>query len=209
MIDPFALQLLPCLDDPRSEEDRGQAQCVLPLLFPLRLETQPPQSEKLAQDYILRLQQCPYPRSSQGELNFHHSILPCLPIEYANLEQVLVILGATVLAGLGVWGNLLLRQEFQIRWFFPKGTYLDKFLDKNEEYFPFGGVRGTVFFHDVDFAAELGTVQSFVEDLRGQTDIVDAVDSWTDAFLKYSNNHFGTNLPGEALNKVIIFLPDP
>ena len=45
------------------------------------------------------------------------------------------------------------------RWFFPKGTYLDKFLDKNEEYFPFGGVRGTVFFHDVDFAEQLDTVQ--------------------------------------------------
>ena len=32
-----------------------------------------------------------------------------------NLKQVVVILGATVLAGFGVWGNLLLRQEFQIR----------------------------------------------------------------------------------------------
>ena len=32
-------------------------------------------------------------------------------------------------------------------------------MDKNEEYFPFGGVRGTVFFHDVDFAAELSAVQ--------------------------------------------------
>ena len=32
-----------------------------------------------------------------------------------HLKQVVVILGATVLAGLGVWGNLLLRQEFQIR----------------------------------------------------------------------------------------------
>ena len=45
------------------------------------------------------------------------------------------------------------------RWFFPKGTYLDRFLDKNEEYFPFGGVRGTVFFHDVNFADELSAVQ--------------------------------------------------
>ena len=96
-------------------------------------------------------------------------------------------------------------QQFCPRWFFPKGTYLDKFLDKNEEYFPFGGVRGTVFFHDVDFAAKLDAVQGFVEDLRGQSDIIDAVDSWTEAFIRYSNNHFGTNLPGGvALNKVIV-----
>ena len=60
-----------------------------------------------------------------------------------------------ILVGAGV----AIKQIHRCRWFFPKGTYLDRFLDKNEEYFPFGGVRGTVFFHDVDFAEQLGTVQ--------------------------------------------------
>ena len=55
--------------------------------------------------------------------------------------------------------RVAMMKQIQRRWFFPKGTYLDKFLDKNEEYFPFGGVRGTVFFHDVDFAEQLDTVQ--------------------------------------------------
>ena len=66
----ICVQLLPGLDDPRPEEDRGEAQRVLPLLLALRLETQPPQSEKPAQDHIFRLQQNPNPHSSQGYLNF-------------------------------------------------------------------------------------------------------------------------------------------
>ena len=63
-------QLLPRLDDPRPEEDREQAQRALSLLLALGLEAQPPQSEKLAQDCIFRLQQTPRPHSSQGEHNF-------------------------------------------------------------------------------------------------------------------------------------------
>ena len=46
------------------------------------------------------------------------------------------------------------------------------------------------------------TTKGFVDELRSQTDIVDAVDSWTDEFIKYSNNHFGTDVPDVAMNQV-------
>lgn len=104
--------------------------------------------------------------------------------------KITVLLVAAVITGIGIWGNVLLKQEFQIRWFFPKGSSLDLFFDKSEEYFPNTGFRVTVFLHEIDYGTDLARVQAFVDDLRNQTDIVNEVDSWTDNFVKYVNNHF-------------------
>ena len=79
-------QLLPRLDDPRPEKNWVQAQRVLSLLLALGLETQSPQSEKLAQDYIFRLQQIPHPHSSQGEFKSPD----CIFLQYTSFKGAFI-----------------------------------------------------------------------------------------------------------------------
>jgi len=44
---------------------------------------------------------------------------------------VLVITG--VLLGFSVWGNVLLRQEFDPMWFLPKDSYLSLYVEQNDK----------------------------------------------------------------------------
>ena len=119
--------------------------------------------------------------------------------------KVIVILVTCGITGVGIWGNILLRQEFDMTWFIPPGTYLSDFFIKNKEYFPFGGDRVTVFCHDLDYVNDYFELDNLVKQIEAQTDIVDNVDSWTNNFNKYMNDHFVNNgdpqMPGTELAK--------
>ena len=104
--------------------------------------------------------------------------------------KVVVILLTCGVTGLGIWGNVLLRQEFDMTWFIPPDTYLSDFFIKNKEFFPFGGDRVTVYCHDVDYVNDYYELDYLVKQIEAQTDIVDNVDSWTNKFNKYFNDHF-------------------
>ena len=88
-------------------------------------------------------------------------------------------LGIT-LAALGCWGAA---------WFLPEGTYLASWFAKNRQYFPLGGDRVTLYLYDLDYANEFEKIQSLVDSIENQTDIVDDVDAWTTGFSNYVNGY--------------------
>ena len=114
--------------------------------------------------------------------------------------KVLVLIFVSVVTGFGIWGNLLLEQKFDITWFLPPDTYLAKFFVKNKIYFPFGGDRVTLYFHDVDIQSQLNDIRSLVVDIQNQTDIVDEVDDWTLLFVNYANKYLLTKGQGKLPN---------
>jgi Niemann-Pick C1 protein len=115
--------------------------------------------------------------------------------------KVLVILVTAGVTGVGIWGNILLRQEFDPTWFLPPETYLSQWFKANAKYFPFGGDRVTIYCSSVDYINEFDKLDQLAKDLSNQTDIVDQVDSWTTDFRRYLEDNFnGEQVSGLVLN---------
>ena len=54
-------------------------------------------------------------------------------------NKMLVLLISMGLGTIGIWGNILLEQQFDPTWFLPPGSYLYNWTKLNREYFPYGG----------------------------------------------------------------------
>ena len=59
-----------------------------------------------------------------------------------GVENALKLL-TCVLLGFSVWGNILLRQEFNPIWFLPRESYLAQWHKYNSQYFPSQGEHNT------------------------------------------------------------------
>jgi len=55
--------------------------------------------------------------------------------------KILVLLATASLAGVGIYGVTLLETKFEAVWFLPPESYLIKWFDANEKYFPNDGVQ--------------------------------------------------------------------
>lgn len=99
--------------------------------------------------------------------------------------KIFLLIVTVALTGLGIWGNVLLEQKFDPTWFLPPDSYLANWFKANQEYFPFGGDRVTVWCHGLDYVNELERLDNLAKRLAEQTDIVDNVDSWTGHFINY------------------------
>jgi len=104
--------------------------------------------------------------------------------------KVTVLLLTGTLFSVGVWGNVLLRQEFDPAWFLPPGTYLATWFHYNKVYFPSDGEAGTIYFSKTKLPEEIGKIEGLVAALESQSEILQNVDSWTSHYLEYvqSNN---------------------
>jgi len=98
--------------------------------------------------------------------------------------KFLIILLACVLFGLGIWGNVLLRQEFDPAWFLPAGTYLATWFDLNKQFFPGEGEVGTIYFSNTQLPEEIEQIDGLVTALEKLPD-VENVDSWTTRYIDY------------------------
>ena len=99
--------------------------------------------------------------------------------------KVAVILFTATLTGVGIWGNCLIEQKFVPAWFLPPDSYLSRWFKINEQYFPFGGDRVTVWYAGLDYVGEMEQIHNLAVTLSNQTDIIDNVDSWTTKYLEY------------------------
>ena len=99
--------------------------------------------------------------------------------------KVLVVAATLGLASVGVWGLTGLRQEFNPVWFIPPQSYLAKWFDANEFYFPKEGVTVNINIAQVDFSEELPKIESLVARLEEETEILSKVDSWYSKFKEY------------------------
>ena len=103
--------------------------------------------------------------------------------------KVLIILFSAAVLGVSLWGNVLLRQEFNPVWFIPPESYLAKWFAANEFYFPKEGETVKINIAQVDFSEELPKIESLVARLEEETDILSNVDSWYTKFKEYTEKN--------------------
>ena len=104
-------------------------------------------------------------------------------------SKIIVILITLVLLSVGIWGNILLKQEFDPTWFIPQETYLAKWFRLNKQYFPSQGEVGTIYFNGVKLPQDIGKIESLAAELRKKTDIIETVDSWTQHYQQFVKNN--------------------
>eukprot|EP00092_Neocalanus_flemingeri_P008175 GFUD01008815.1.p1 GENE.GFUD01008815.1~~GFUD01008815.1.p1 ORF type:complete len:989 (+),score=163.46 GFUD01008815.1:223-3189(+) len=104
--------------------------------------------------------------------------------------KALIILFTLVILGFSVWGNILLRQEFNPIWFLPPDSYLAQWHKYNAIHFPSQGEKVTVFMENLDLPNDLAKLDRMHEELAAQDDIIHSLDSWYLDFKKYMNTNF-------------------
>ena len=118
-----------------------------------------------------------------------------------SLPGRLTVMAVTgVVLGCGAWQLTLLEQEFQSVWFLPPSSYLRKWFEANERYFPGDGERVMVYMTDMDWPRDMARIEKLVTDLAGAEDIIQSVDSWYPAFREFSNTNLGTDIPHTDLD---------
>ena len=111
--------------------------------------------------------------------------------------KVLIILFSAAVLGVSLWGNVLLRQEFNPVWFLPAESYLAQWHHHNSRLFPSQGEQVTVFLEGLDLPTELAKLDLVHQQLKAQNDVIapHSVDSWYLDFKAYVNKNFDTQLP--------------
>ena len=104
-------------------------------------------------------------------------------------ESCLILAATAILLGVGIYGNVLLRQKFDPTWFLPSDTYLAKWFVANAKYFPFGGDRVTIWCSDLDYFNEFDKLSAMAKRLAQQNDIIDKVDDWMMEFEDYGTRN--------------------
>ena len=110
------------------------------------------------------------------------------------VTKIIVILVTATICSVGIWGNVLLRQEFDPTWFLPADTYLSKWFRLNKEYFPSEGELGTIYFNNVKLPENIPKIEQLALDLKNQS-AIESVDTWTSGYVKYvlGNDLVGNN----------------
>ena len=118
--------------------------------------------------------------------------------------KVLVIILTACVCGVGIWGNVLLRQEFDPTWFLPSDTYLARWFRLNKELFPSEGETGTVYFNNVNLPQDIPEIDSLADALQRQSSI-ESVDTWTTGYEKYvfDNDLVGDVAGVEKINETL------
>ena len=103
--------------------------------------------------------------------------------------KIIILILTSVFLSFGIWGNVLLRQEFDPTWFLPPETYLSQWFRLNKQYFPNQGEKGTIYFNNVKLPAEIHNIEDLASDLKNQSAIA-SVETWTKQYQEYvfSNN---------------------
>ena len=81
----------------------------------------------------------------------------------AKIAVILVTLG--ILAG-GIYGAVTLDTYFDYNTFIDEGTYLRNYLEFKEIHFPAEGQASTVYFTDLDYAADMDKIGNLLEDMK-------------------------------------------
>ena len=154
------------LDQRRQESGRNACCCCY-----VHHGYQPPTSEETHQSCMLR------------------SFRAVGKIITKKSSKIVVIVITLVLFSVGIWGNILLKQEFDPTWFIPQETYLAKWFRLNKEYFPSQGEVGTIYFNGVKLPQDIGKIESLALELENMKDIIESVDSWTKHYKEFVRNN--------------------
>ena len=131
-----------------------------------------------------------YKPNTWSQTNIQKYIFEKVSIMLTNIYVKIIVLVITaIMLGIGLWGNVLLKQKFDPAWFLPPGTYLADWFKLNRELFPAHGERVTIYFNDINLPMDLDKVESLVNILEAKEDILHEMDSWTTKYTEWMNKN--------------------
>lgn len=98
-----------------------------------------------------------------------------------------------ICAGFGIESALKLEQHFDLMWFIPDDTYLGKFLDVRNVYYPENVFDAGFYIGPLNYTYELKNIKRAVDELESYSNITQNVVSWVDPFREFVlyNFHHG------------------
>lgn len=75
-------------------------------------------------------------------------------------------------------------------WFIPKGTYLSKFAESRNKYYPAMGFDGMLLTGKINYTEEFPKIKSLFLELENQTDILQISDSWVVPFQRFVKRNY-------------------
>ncbi|XP_021948457.1 protein patched homolog 2 isoform X2 [Folsomia candida] len=112
--------------------------------------------------------------------------------------KITVILITLSMLGVTMYGNTLLRQEFDPMWFLPSDSYMSKYVEKRETYYPGTGYPSFLVANQVNWSESFQSFDRVLNDLKS-SDAIYNLENWYDDFKEYSNANFDTNIPNRPL----------
>lgn len=85
---------------------------------------------------------------------------------------------------------LKLEKKFDINFFLPKDSYMNRYLNARFEVFPTAGYEAGIFMGNVNYSEEIPNIRKMVYNLESSTDITSSVNSWVDPFRNYAYKLF-------------------
>ncbi|CAL8090383.1 unnamed protein product [Orchesella dallaii] len=117
---------------------------------------------------------------------------------FRKFSKVIVFLVTFGMFGVNIWGNILLRQEFNPIWFLPQDSYLFKYFAARDKFFPEKGEEGFVLMSGVDLNSNLPKLESLLLEFENSS-FVHEIDAWYPPFKNYVNTNFGKDIPNREL----------
>ncbi|XP_068233712.1 patched-related protein 9-like, partial [Palaemon carinicauda] len=119
--------------------------------------------------------------------------------------RVTVIIAATLMLGVGVWGAISLRQEFSPIWFLPRSSYLYQWFTSMDSHFPKDGEQGSVFFSNVSLPEEMPALRELAASLK-DSPYITQVNAWFNIFdvymLEYSH-YTEVNMTSRTMHDIL------
>ena len=113
--------------------------------------------------------------------------------------QVLILSATTGFLVGGIWGTLLLQQEYQPQWLLPPESEISKWFYVKESYFPTSGEPGFIMIKQIDIAKEFNKIDHLVTSMSAQEQYINSISPWHIAFKTYVNKIKKINKPFEEL----------
>lgn len=99
--------------------------------------------------------------------------------------KITVIAISIICAGFGIESALKLEQHFDLMWFIPDDTYLGKFLDVRNVYYPENVFDAGFYIGPLNYTYELKNIKRAVDELESYSNITQNVVSWVDPFREF------------------------
>jgi len=139
--------------------------------------------------------------NSFSQKNILQSIFKAISNVIVTVPMKILVLSLTlVILAISLWGNVLLRQEFNPIWFLPSDSYLAQWHKYNEFYFPSRGEQVNLFMENLHLPSEFDKLEYVHQQFLNQTDIINSLDSWYLDFQKYMRDHYETEITNNGIS---------
>lgn len=103
---------------------------------------------------------------------------------------MVIVLITLIFCGFGLEGILKLQDKFDPMWFIPKNTYLHKYIDQRNVYYPHMGFEAGIYMGSLNYTEEFNKIRYLVSEFENSTDILEVTNSWVEPFRFYMKKNF-------------------